>query len=223
LDQSRERKEEARIKSEQKRAEQLAKADEATKAKILARKQKKGGADDENPSAKKRAKLSSLDGAPFASSVGIGLRIFNSINASDLPALKLFTQLPLKAPRTDKTNLGPVPVPQGVTDTLKYKVFSDLWHKNFCILPGIKYGGDFVAYPGYPWKVHSQFIVIVGDAQAGSVTAPMSIIAASRIAVKTKKAVLLATSRNDEIQYFTITWDQVTSNPPKSPKKTGKT
>lgn len=38
--------------------------------------------------------------------------------------------------------------PQSVEETLRYKVFKDLWEKGFYVTHGEKFGGDFLVYPG---------------------------------------------------------------------------
>lgn len=42
-----------------------------------------------------------------------------------------------------------------------YKAYRDIKSRNFFLLPGIRFGGNFVAYPGDPLKFHSHLIVKV--------------------------------------------------------------
>lgn len=38
--------------------------------------------------------------------------------------------------------------PETTVERLRYSVFKDLWHKGYYLTAGIKFGGDFLAYPG---------------------------------------------------------------------------
>ena len=38
--------------------------------------------------------------------------------------------------------------PSTEEENLRYKVFKDLWEKNFYVSNGEKFGGDFLIYPG---------------------------------------------------------------------------
>lgn len=38
--------------------------------------------------------------------------------------------------------------PSTLKDIQKYKIYSDLWNKGYYITSGIKFGGDYLLYPG---------------------------------------------------------------------------
>lgn len=35
-----------------------------------------------------------------------------------------------------------------IVQKLRYKVFKDLWYKGYHLTSGLKYGGDYLVYPG---------------------------------------------------------------------------
>lgn len=54
-------------------------------------------------------------------------------------------------------------------DKLRYLVFEDwrLHHPSYYLTSGLKFGADFVAYPGDPIDYHSQFCIICHDNHRG--------------------------------------------------------
>nr|CAG4637434.1 EOG090X0G6M [Ceriodaphnia reticulata] len=91
-------------------------------------------------------------------------------------------------------------------ETLRCRVFIDLWRRGYYITPGEKFGGDFLVYPGDPLKFHSHFIAVcVGNHQSMT---PRFLIQKGRLGTSVKKTVLLC-SVNDhcEIQYQSLNWN----------------
>lgn len=66
-----------------------------------------------------------------------------------------------------------------------YKAYRDIRAAGFYILPGIRFGGDFVAYPGDPLKFHSHLIVkVVGRNDKINC---MDMVTGGRLATSVKK------------------------------------
>jgi len=76
------------------------------------------------------------------------------------------SQLHLSDPWLKESDYIPFnfPLPKTYKDKLKFLVFED-FHKRrqYWISPGIKFGGDFLAYPGDPSEYHAEFIIICPD------------------------------------------------------------
>jgi tRNA-splicing endonuclease subunit Sen34 len=70
---------------------------------------------------------------------------------------------------------------------------------------GIKFGGDWLVYPGDPLRYHSHFV-----AQALSeedTLRPMEIVAHGRLGTATKKVHLLCNSaKEQDVEYWSVEW-----------------
>ncbi|CCM06028.1 uncharacterized protein FIBRA_08273 [Fibroporia radiculosa] len=89
----------------------------------------------------------------------------------------------------------------------KCGVFRDLWEKGYFMGGGIRFGGDFLVYPGDPLRYHSHFVATVIDAPVSTIK-PMEIVAHGRLGTATKKAHLLCgwDDERQEVSYFSIEW-----------------
>ena len=91
---------------------------------------------------------------------------------------------------------------------MKYRVFSDLWHKGYYITSGLKYGGDYLVYTNNPLVVHSQFIAKIYSWSED--ISPMSLIQDGRLGGKVKKNILLCTLKaDDSVQYISLYWSGI--------------
>lgn len=54
-------------------------------------------------------------------------------------------------------------MPKDTKTAQLYKVYSSLRSRGYWVLPGLRFGGDFVAYPGDPLLFHSHLIVSHAD------------------------------------------------------------
>lgn len=74
------------------------------------------------------------------------------------------------------------------------------------ITSGLKFGGDFLAYPGDPMRFHSHHIVMVRERHARLKI--LDIINMGRLATNAKKTFILASSSEDEkqVEAFSIQW-----------------
>lgn len=85
-------------------------------------------------------------------------------------------------------------------------VYEDLWQKGYYLGSGLKFGGDFLAYPGDPLRFHSHFTVTVMQGLRAAIS-PLDIVAWGRLATAVKKSHLLATvNSNNAIDYITLEW-----------------
>ncbi|XP_057370121.1 tRNA-splicing endonuclease subunit Sen34-like isoform X2 [Daphnia carinata] len=90
--------------------------------------------------------------------------------------------------------------------TLRCRVFSDLWEKGYYITAGEKFGGDFLVYPGDPFKFHSHYIAVCVD--ENQLLTPYFLIQKGRLGTNVKKTVLLCTVNEDgEIMYQSLNWN----------------
>ncbi|KAG5647148.1 hypothetical protein DXG03_001103 [Asterophora parasitica] len=97
--------------------------------------------------------------------------------------------------------------PSTLQERAKCGVFRSLWEQGYFMGGGIKFGGDYLVYPGDPLRYHSHFAASVLDSPVSSLR-PMEIVAHGRLGTATKKAHLLC-GWNDEkkdVSYLTIEW-----------------
>ena len=98
---------------------------------------------------------------------------------------------------------------------LLYLVYKDLHSKGYYILPGNKYGVDFLGYKDDPNFVHSTYLICCRNANENINT--KDIINNERISVGTKKILIYAFLDKNEsedlndikINYLNISWAQI--------------
>lgn len=113
--------------------------------------------------------------------------------------------------------------PTTAYERAKCRVFQDLWEKGNCMGGGIKFGGDFLVYPGTchalkhvsalmpllgdPLRYHSHFVASVIESPHAPLT-PMEIVAHGRLGTATKKAHLFCewSEESHEVTYFSVEW-----------------
>ncbi|KAF8557329.1 hypothetical protein OG21DRAFT_1435579 [Imleria badia] len=86
-------------------------------------------------------------------------------------------------------------------------VFRDLWEQGYFMGGGIKFGGEYLVYPGDPLRYHSHFVASVIESPAAPLR-PMEIVAHGRLGTGTKKAHLLCEWDEDKqaATYYSIEW-----------------
>ncbi|BFZ21343.1 hypothetical protein BsWGS_24382 [Bradybaena similaris] len=95
--------------------------------------------------------------------------------------------------------------PSTEKEVLRYHVFKDLWEKGFFLTSGVKFGGDFLVYPGDPSRFHSHYIAIC-KSQA-ELMPSLDIITYGRQASNVRKTALLcALDRNKKVFYMSLQW-----------------
>ena len=115
--------------------------------------------------------------------------------------------------------------PSTLEERAKCGVFSGLWKQGFFMGGGIKFGGDYLVYPGSsfhhrqsselnlhyiagdPLRYHSHFAASVLVSPISSLR-PMEIVAHGRLGTATKKAHLLCgwDDEKQEVSYLSIEW-----------------
>ncbi|PIL30499.1 hypothetical protein GSI_07199 [Ganoderma sinense ZZ0214-1] len=189
-----------------KRKEREAKRAAAARAKALA----EGLAVDDNvpPSLTSASTTPSTEERPATPSKAAALQTFNvTIPASSL-------QLEWYAPDVAKyTTLdaarqaGVWTYPATPYERAKCRIFRDLWDKGNFMGGGIKFGGDFLVYPGDPLRYHSHFVATVIESPKAPLT-PMEIVAHGRLGTATKKSHLFCEWDKDtqQVTYFSVEW-----------------
>ncbi|CEL51725.1 tRNA-splicing endonuclease subunit Sen34 OS=Homo sapiens GN=TSEN34 PE=1 SV=1 [Rhizoctonia solani AG-1 IB] len=97
--------------------------------------------------------------------------------------------------------------PRDLKERAECAVFRDLWEKGNYLGPGIKFGGNYLVYPGDPLRFHSHFVASVHPSGTSAIR-PMDIVAFGRLGTATKKVHLLC-GYDDEsgaVSYHSIEW-----------------
>ncbi|KAF9495985.1 tRNA-intron endonuclease catalytic domain-like protein [Pleurotus eryngii] len=97
--------------------------------------------------------------------------------------------------------------PSNLSERARCGVFRGLWEQGYFLGGGIKFGGDYLVYPGDPLRFHSHFVATVIESPVATLR-PMEIVAHGRLGTATKKSHLLC-GWNDEkkdVSYLSIEW-----------------
>ncbi|KIK97414.1 hypothetical protein PAXRUDRAFT_227706 [Paxillus rubicundulus Ve08.2h10] len=86
-------------------------------------------------------------------------------------------------------------------------VFRDLWEQGYFMGGGIKFGGEYLVYPGDPLRYHSHFVASAIESPEAALR-PLEIVAHGRLGTGTKKAHLLCEWDEDKesVTYYSIEW-----------------
>jgi len=97
--------------------------------------------------------------------------------------------------------------PSTLLERARCGVFKDLWKQGYFMGGGIKFGGEYLVYPGDPLRYHSHFAASVIESPIASLR-PMEIVAHGRLGTATKKAHLLCgwDDKTQEVSYLSIEW-----------------
>ncbi|EPQ58091.1 tRNA-intron endonuclease catalytic domain-like protein [Gloeophyllum trabeum ATCC 11539] len=97
--------------------------------------------------------------------------------------------------------------PATLYERARCAVFRDLWERGYFLGVGIKFGGDFLVYPGDPLRYHSHFVATVIESPVAALR-PMEIVAHGRLGTATKKAHLLCgwDDEKKEVSHLSIEW-----------------
>lgn len=117
----------------------------------------------------------------------------------------LAAQIPTQFPFPKKINFTKVTdIP--VQDMRKFRVFQDLWEKNFFVTNGDSFGSDFLAYPGDPMQFHASQVVHVIDLERKFNV--KYLVSCARLSISVNKKCLFAyVNLNDQVEYQTLEWD----------------
>ncbi|GAA6062257.1 hypothetical protein JCM10212_001771 [Sporobolomyces blumeae] len=97
--------------------------------------------------------------------------------------------------------------PTNALEQSRCGVFEDLWRKGYYMGGGLRFGGDFLVYPGDPLRYHSHFTLTVLSTPTSSIS-PLDLVAYGRLATAVKKAHLLASYDEDEhkAEFLSLEW-----------------
>ncbi|BGO89594.1 hypothetical protein NBRC10512_001555 [Rhodotorula toruloides] len=97
--------------------------------------------------------------------------------------------------------------PETTLQESRCRVFEDLWRKGYYMGGGLRFGGDFLVYPGDQLRYHSHFTLTVLSTPSTTIM-PLDIVAYGRLATAVKKAHLLASWDADKQQvvYASLEW-----------------
>ncbi|KAJ1667434.1 tRNA-splicing endonuclease subunit [Coemansia sp. RSA 1813] len=90
--------------------------------------------------------------------------------------------------------------PQIETDKARFELFKDLHQRRFYITRALKFGGDYLLYPGEPMRYHSSHIVtfIPNNKQP---LAPRELISLVRLGTTVKKTRVLSSWNPDKSEF----------------------
>lgn len=89
-------------------------------------------------------------------------------------------------------------------DERRYALYEYLHDLKYFLTPGLRFGAQFVAYPGDPLRFHSHFIAS-GYGYDEKIPV-MGIVAGGRLGTGVKKAWLVGAQREGEVKCFTVEW-----------------
>ncbi|KAF9505603.1 hypothetical protein BS47DRAFT_1334307 [Hydnum rufescens UP504] len=97
--------------------------------------------------------------------------------------------------------------PSTYEERARCAVFRALSEKGYYMGGGIRFGGDWLVYPGDPLRYHSHFVATVYPKPTSSLR-PIDIVALGRLGTATKKAHLLCgwDEENDSVDFYSIEW-----------------
>ncbi|TFK72170.1 tRNA-intron endonuclease catalytic domain-like protein, partial [Pluteus cervinus] len=97
--------------------------------------------------------------------------------------------------------------PANLEERARCGVFRDLWEQGFFLGGGIKFGGDYLVYPGDPLRFHSHFAASVVQSPTATLR-PMEIVAHGRLGTATKKSHLMCCwdDEGKKVSYVSIEW-----------------
>ncbi|GAA5964584.1 hypothetical protein JCM8115_004674 [Rhodotorula mucilaginosa] len=97
--------------------------------------------------------------------------------------------------------------PQTTLQEARCRVFEDLWRRGFYMGGGMRFGGDFLVYPGDPLRYHSHFTLTVLSTPTTTIM-PLDLVAYGRLATAVKKAHLLGCwdDKAEAAEYASLEW-----------------
>ncbi|KAJ2084959.1 tRNA-splicing endonuclease subunit [Coemansia sp. S100] len=107
------------------------------------------------------------------------------------------------------TGLDQVQQPNSAHEQVRIDLFKDLHKRGFYITRGIKFGADYMLYPGEPMRYHSHYIVNLMEHDQ-KIT-PRQLIALSRLGTSVKKTRILASwdPQAKKFVYVSIDWSEI--------------
>lgn len=97
--------------------------------------------------------------------------------------------------------------PSNLEERARCAVFRGLWDQGYYMGVGIKFGGEYLVYPGDPLRYHSHFVASVLTSPTSTLR-PMEIVAHGRLGTATKKSHLFCgwDDEKKEVSYLSVEW-----------------
>ncbi|KAJ2006003.1 tRNA-splicing endonuclease subunit [Coemansia thaxteri] len=132
-------------------------------------------------------------------------------NYFGLPLVLLPEEAALLAdtPGTTTLDRAQLSWPRTEHDHLRFNLYKDLHSRGYYITRAIKFGGDYLLYPGEPMRYHSHYIVsLLGHEQP---LAPRELISLGRLATTVKKTRLLCSwdPSARAFAYVCLNWSEI--------------
>ncbi|XP_064480307.1 tRNA-splicing endonuclease subunit Sen34-like [Ornithodoros turicata] len=120
----------------------------------------------------------------------------------DLTCTPILNECPL----TKESDLESVSLnyPSTQRETIRCKVFQDLWEKGHYLSCAAKFGGDFLLYCGNPLRYHAYGIVVCVESQQEFTG--LDAVSWGRLGNSVHKTVVLATVEDGAVVYLSIRW-----------------
>ncbi|TEB36219.1 tRNA-intron endonuclease catalytic domain-like protein [Coprinellus micaceus] len=97
--------------------------------------------------------------------------------------------------------------PANLQERARCGVFRGLWDQGYYMGVGIRFGGEYLVYPGDPLRYHSHFVATVLESPT-TMLRPMEIVAHGRLGTATKKSHLLCgwDDEKKDVSYLSVEW-----------------
>jgi tRNA-splicing endonuclease subunit Sen34 len=89
---------------------------------------------------------------------------------------------------------------------IMFRVYEYLNKAGYWMIPGLRFGCQYTAYPGDLLRFHSHFLVHVEKEEEEKGIEMLSLVGGGRVATQTRKAWMLAGQVDGEVRVFTIEW-----------------
>ncbi|KAJ2602140.1 tRNA-splicing endonuclease subunit [Coemansia sp. RSA 1721] len=96
--------------------------------------------------------------------------------------------------------------PATSSEHILFSLYKDLHKRGYYITRGLKFGGEYLLYPGEPMRYHSNYVVSLIDNK--STVSPRELIALGRLGTAVKKTRILCSWDEQESKfiYVTLNW-----------------
>ncbi|PIA17664.1 tRNA-intron endonuclease catalytic domain-like protein [Coemansia reversa NRRL 1564] len=96
--------------------------------------------------------------------------------------------------------------PESEHDRLRFALYKDLHRQGYYVDRGIKYGGDYLLYPGDPLRHHSSHVVTLLERKRPF--KPRELVPLGRVGTAVKKARLLSSwnPETGQFSHITMNW-----------------
>ncbi|KAJ2156690.1 tRNA-splicing endonuclease subunit [Coemansia sp. RSA 552] len=97
--------------------------------------------------------------------------------------------------------------PQTDHDQLRFRLYRDFHNRGYYLTRGIKFGGDYLLYPGDPLRYHSSHVVSLLPNRTDKIT-PREIVTLGRVCTAVNKTRVLSSWNNDKdcFTHINLNW-----------------